>query len=84
MSSPNLPGRLHTHRLVSNIRSIRSIVCRVPEQNRLDWAYSNLHGVASQLREAAAFGKHLTPEVLERAATRIDTGLQIYVEETRS
>lgn len=54
----------------------------MPEPTRLDWARTNLDQVRRQLLDAAAFGKHLTPEQLEHAARKIGEGLRIYREAT--
>ncbi|MFJ4651622.1 DUF6374 family protein [Nocardia sp. NPDC088792] len=54
----------------------------MPELSRRDWATMNLDQARSQLLNAAAFGKMLTPEQLEIAAGKISEGLRIFREET--
>ncbi len=53
------------------------------ELSRLDRAATNITEVKRQLLDAAAFGKHLTPEQLENAAGKLDEGLRIYTENLR-
>ncbi|MEU0545674.1 DUF6374 family protein [Nocardia sp. NPDC005978] len=53
----------------------------MPELSRLAWAHMNLDQVRSQLLDAAAFGKNLTPEQLENAAGKISEGMKVYAEE---
>ncbi|MFI9507557.1 DUF6374 family protein [Nocardia sp. NPDC052566] len=55
----------------------------MPPPSRLEWAYTNIAQVREQLLAAAAFGKCLTPEQLENAASKLSEGLRIYTEETR-
>ena len=54
----------------------------MPELSRLEWARMNLDQVRTQLLDAAAFGKTLTPEQLENAAGKIGEGLRVYTQET--
>lgn len=42
----------------------------------------NLENVRDWLLDAAAFGKNLTPEVMEHAAGKISEGLRIFLEDT--
>lgn len=42
----------------------------------------NLDEVREQLLNAAAFGKHLSPDQLEHAARKVSEGMRIYAEET--
>ncbi|MFE9322640.1 DUF6374 family protein [Nocardia sp. NPDC052278] len=55
----------------------------MPELSRLDRAWMNLDQVREQLLNAAAFGKHLSPDQLEHAARKVADGMRIYAEETR-
>ncbi|WP_327097147.1 DUF6374 family protein [Nocardia vinacea] len=54
----------------------------MPELSRLDRAWMNLDEVREQLLNAAAFGKHLSPDQLEHAARKVSEGMRIYAEET--
>ncbi|QIS22213.1 DUF6374 family protein [Nocardia terpenica] len=55
----------------------------MPDLTRLEWARLNLEQVRAQLIDAAAFGKRLPPEQLERAAEKIAESLRVFAEETR-
>lgn len=50
----------------------------MPEQSPLDRASESLRQTQRQLLDAAAFGKQLSPEQLERAAGRIGEALRVY------
>ncbi|MFB8006827.1 DUF6374 family protein [Nocardia sp. NPDC056000] len=50
----------------------------MPELSPRDLAAMNLEQVRSQLLDAAAFGKYLTPEQLENAAGKIGEGLRVF------
>lgn len=50
----------------------------MPEPSPLDRATENLRQTQRQLLDAAAFGKQLSPEQLERAAGRIGEALRAY------
>ncbi|MBF6330016.1 DUF6374 family protein [Nocardia transvalensis] len=50
------------------------------KMSRLEWAKMNLEQVRSQLLDAAAFGKYLPPEQLEKAAAKITEGTRVFVE----
>ncbi|WP_067653046.1 DUF6374 family protein [Nocardia harenae] len=50
----------------------------MPEPSPLDRAAEELRRTQRQLLDAAAFGKQLSPEQLERAAGRIGEALRVY------
>ncbi|MFC8530915.1 DUF6374 family protein [Nocardia sp. NPDC057227] len=50
----------------------------MPEPSPLDRATEELRQTQRQLLDAAAFGKQLSPEQLERAAGRIGEALRAY------
>ncbi|WP_019930473.1 DUF6374 family protein [Nocardia sp. BMG111209] len=52
------------------------------EPARIPDAYQQIDQVRRQLIEAAAFSKHLTPDVLEHLAGSLATGLRLIADHT--